>query len=150
MCAARLRPVSLEGGGGLFLNTASSKLYLRFQEWPVSVKTWICPGDPLVFAAIANNDSRRCLSVMRPNVNRTKSLFGHSATTRPYIFQSSLAACCSKVLTNASLLLPRAGDTTAAGHAPPGRAEDNEEGGGEPPQRPERCQRPGLQQKRGQ
>lgn len=56
----------------------------------------------------------------------------------------------SWVLTNVSLLRPRTGNTAAAGHASPGRAEDDEEGGGEPPQRPERCQRPGLQQKRGQ
>lgn len=71
---------------------------------------------------------------------------------------SCLVLCIKKVpqkssaakLQRLQICFPRTGDTPPKGHSSPRRAENNEENSGEPPQRPERCQKPGLQQKRGQ
>lgn len=54
------------------------------------------------------------------------------------------------ITTVANLFIPHTGDSPSKGHSSPRRAENDEESRREPPQRPERCQKPGLQQKRGQ
>lgn len=56
----------------------------------------------------------------------------------------------SKITMAANLFPPPTGDSPSTGHSSPRWAENNEESSREPPQRPERCQKPGLQQKRGQ